>query len=100
MLGAVALAQRDLKQLLAASTAAQLGFVVLAAGVGATAAGAAHLVAHAAVKALLFLAAGAWLEALGTQPAAPRLRGRRPALARRSARSPWRPCSPWPACPR
>ncbi len=67
LLGLVALAQRDLKQLLAASTAAQLGFVVLAAGAGATAGGATHLVAHAAVKAGLFLAAGIWLEALGTR---------------------------------
>lgn len=67
LLGAVALAQRDLKQLLAASTSAQLGFVVLAAGAGAVAGGAAHLVAHAATKALLFLAAGAWLAALGTK---------------------------------
>ena len=67
LLGLVALAQSDLKQLLAASTAAQLGFVVMAAGVGATAGGASHLVAHAAVKAGLFLAAGVWLEALGTK---------------------------------
>lgn len=65
LLGAVAVTQTDLKLLLAASTAAQLGFVVLAAGVGATSAGTAHLIAHAVVKALLFLAAGAWLEALG-----------------------------------
>jgi NADH-quinone oxidoreductase subunit L len=67
VLGAVAVAQRDLKQLLAASTAAQIGFVVLAAGVGATAGGTAQLVAHAAVKAGLFVAAGAWLTALGTK---------------------------------
>ena len=67
LLGGVALAQRDLKQLLAASTSAQLGFVVLAAGVGSVGGGAAHLVAHAATKALLFLAAGAWLTALGTK---------------------------------
>ncbi len=67
VLGAVAAAQRDLKQLLAASTSAQLGFVVLGAGVGAVAGGTAHLVAHAATKALLFLAAGAWLTALGTK---------------------------------
>ncbi len=67
VLGLVAIAQSDLKQLLAASTAAQLGYVVLAAGVGASAAGATHLVAHAAVKAGLFLAAGLWLEALGTK---------------------------------
>ncbi|GAA3069825.1 NADH-quinone oxidoreductase subunit L [Streptosporangium carneum] len=67
LLGAVALAQRDLKQLLAASTCAQLGFMVLAAGTGALAGGTAHLVAHAAVKSLLFLGAGAWLAALGTK---------------------------------
>lgn len=67
LMGVVAVAQHDLKQLLAASTAAQLGFVVMAAGAGTVAGGAAHLVAHAATKALLFLAAGAWLTALGTQ---------------------------------
>ncbi len=67
LLGAVAVAQRDLKQLLAASTAAQLGFVVLAAGVGSVAGGTAQLIAHAATKALLFLVAGAWLTALDTR---------------------------------
>ncbi|MGQ1836831.1 NADH-quinone oxidoreductase subunit 5 family protein [Kocuria turfanensis] len=66
LMGIVALAQREFKQLLAASTVAQLGFVVLAAGVGSVSGGAAHLVAHASTKALLFLAAGAWLTALGT----------------------------------
>ena len=66
-LGLVALAQHDLKQLLAASTASQLGLVVLAAGVAGVAAGAAQLVAHAAVKSLLFLVAGLWLHALGTK---------------------------------
>ncbi|MCO7220927.1 proton-conducting transporter membrane subunit, partial [Klenkia sp. PcliD-1-E] len=73
-LGAVAVAQTDLKQLLAASTAAQLGFVVLAAGVSAAAAGSAQLVAHAAVKSGLFLAAGAWLTAVGSKQL-PALRG-------------------------
>ncbi|HJU00005.1 MAG TPA: proton-conducting transporter membrane subunit, partial [Actinomycetes bacterium] len=67
LLGAVATAQRDLKQLLAASTSSQIGFMVLAAGVGGTAGGAMQLVAHAATKSLLFLAAGAWLAALGTK---------------------------------
>ncbi|MDX2376068.1 NADH-quinone oxidoreductase subunit L [Microbacterium sp. LRZ72] len=66
-LGVVALAQDDLKQLLAASTASQLGFAVCAAGLAATAAGTTHLLAHAATKAALFLAAGAWLGALGTK---------------------------------
>lgn len=67
ILGAIALTQTDLKQLLAASTSAQMGFVVLAAGVGSVAGGTAHLLAHAATKALLFLLAGAWLTALGTK---------------------------------
>jgi NADH:ubiquinone oxidoreductase subunit 5 (subunit L)/multisubunit Na+/H+ antiporter MnhA subunit len=66
-LGLVAVAQDDLKQLLAASTCAQIGFIVLAAGAGGVAAGADQLVAHAAVKSLMFLAAGAWLTALGTR---------------------------------
>ena len=67
VLGAVAVVQRDLKQLLAASTCAQVGFMVLAAGVGGVTAGTAQLVAHAATKSLLFLCAGAWLTALGTK---------------------------------
>lgn len=67
LLGAVAVTQRDLKQLLAASTCAQIGFIVLAAGTGGVAAGAGQLVAHALTKSLLFLCAGAWLTALGTK---------------------------------
>lgn len=67
LLGLVAVAQSDLKQLLAASTCSQLGFVVLAAGAGGRAAGGLQLVAHAAVKSGLFLAAGGWLSALGTK---------------------------------
>jgi NADH-quinone oxidoreductase subunit L len=67
LLGGVAVAQTDLKRLLAASTAAQLGFVVMAAGLGSVSAGTAYLLAHAATKALLFLVAGVWLTALGTK---------------------------------
>jgi len=72
LLGVVALAQSDLKQLLAASTCSQVGFIVLAAGVsteGVTGVGGGmlQLVAHAATKSLLFLGAGAWLHALGTK---------------------------------
>ncbi|MCP8706812.1 proton-conducting transporter transmembrane domain-containing protein [Streptomyces coelicoflavus] len=66
-LGIVAVAQSDLKQLLAASTSAQIGFMVLAAGSGGVAGGLTQLVAHAATKSALFLAAGAWLTALGTK---------------------------------
>jgi len=74
LLGAVAVSQRDLKQLLAASTCAQVGFIVLAAGTGGVAAGSGQLVAHALTKSLLFLCAGAWLTALGTK-SLPALRG-------------------------
>jgi NADH:ubiquinone oxidoreductase subunit 5 (subunit L)/multisubunit Na+/H+ antiporter MnhA subunit len=74
VLGAVACVQRDLKQLLAASTCAQVGFMVLAAGAGSVAGGAAHLAGHAAVKSLLFLCAGAWLGVLGSKDL-DRLRG-------------------------
>ncbi|MEO5610423.1 MAG: proton-conducting transporter membrane subunit [Ornithinibacter sp.] len=77
-LGVVAVGQRDLKQLLAASTSAQLGYVVMAGGLGAVTAGTAHLVSHAVTKAALFLAAGAWLSALGTK----QLDGLRGAVAR------------------
>ncbi|MFB8759301.1 NADH-quinone oxidoreductase subunit 5 family protein [Streptomyces nigra] len=73
-LGIVAIAQQDLKQLLAASTSAQIGFMVLAAGSGGVAGGLTQLVAHAATKSALFLAAGAWLTALGTRHL-PALRG-------------------------
>lgn len=66
-MGLVALAQIDLKQLLAASTCAQVGFIFLAAGSGAVSGGALQLVAHAATKALLFCVAGAWLTALGSK---------------------------------
>ncbi|MEU3253406.1 proton-conducting transporter membrane subunit [Streptomyces sp. NPDC006997] len=74
LLGLVAVAQRDLKQLLAASSCAQIGFMVLAAGAHGTAGGTLQLMAHAAAKSLAFLAAGAWLTLLGTK-ALPALRG-------------------------
>ena len=67
LLGAVAFHQSDLKQLLAASTCSQLGFVVLAAGAGSVSGGILQFTAHAAAKSLLFLCAGAWLATLGTQ---------------------------------
>jgi NADH-quinone oxidoreductase subunit L len=73
-LGAVAVVQRDLKQLLAASTASQIGFIVAAAGVGVLSGGLGQFVAHAATKSLLFLVAGAWLTMLGTKDLL-RLRG-------------------------
>ena len=56
--GLAALGQDDLKRVLAYSTVSQLGYMFLAAGVGAYAVAIFHLIAHAFFKALLFLAAG------------------------------------------
>ncbi|MFE7203384.1 proton-conducting transporter membrane subunit [Pseudonocardia alni] len=75
VLGLVAAVQDDLKQLLAASTCSQIGFIVLAAGTAATQAGALQTVAHAAVKSLLFLVAGLWLATLGSRSLTGGLRG-------------------------
>ncbi|MBI3911010.1 MAG: NADH-quinone oxidoreductase subunit L, partial [Armatimonadetes bacterium] len=60
----VAIVQYDIKRILAYSTISQLGFMFIGVGVGAYAAGIAHLVTHAFFKALLFLSAGAVLHAL------------------------------------
>ena len=57
----IALAQEDLKQLLAASTASQYGYMFTALGAGGIAAASTHLANHAAFKALLFLIAGVLL---------------------------------------
>ncbi len=54
----IATAQNDIKKVLAYSTVSQLGYMVLAVGVGAYWAAVFHLVAHACFKALLFLGAG------------------------------------------
>lgn len=64
--GVMALAQPDLKRLLAASTSSQLGFMLLAVAAGSPVAAVAHLVAHAAMKAALFLGAGIFQHASGS----------------------------------
>ena len=56
--------QHDIKRVLAYSTVSQLGYMFLACGVGAYAAGIFHLLTHAFFKALLFLAAGSVIHAL------------------------------------
>lgn len=57
----IATAQRDLKQILAASTVSQYGYVFAALGAGAASAAAAQVITHAVFKALLFLVAGVFL---------------------------------------
>ncbi|MGX6602892.1 NADH-quinone oxidoreductase subunit 5 family protein [Micromonosporaceae bacterium Da 78-11] len=67
LLGALsATAQDDLKRVLAWSTVSQIGYMTGALAVGAPAAALFHLLTHAAFKALLFLAAGAVIHAVGT----------------------------------
>ncbi len=65
----IAVSQFDIKRVLAYSTISQLGLMIAAVGLGAYAAGMFHLITHAFFKALLFLAAGSILHALGTQDA-------------------------------
>jgi NADH-quinone oxidoreductase subunit L len=62
--GFSALAQRDLKRILAYSTISQLGYMFLALGVGAWSAAIFHLVTHAFFKSLLFLCAGVVIKSL------------------------------------
>ena len=63
----IALAQNDIKKVLAYSTVSQLGYMVMGLGVGGYTAGLAHLATHAAFKACLFLGSGSVIHALHTQ---------------------------------
>jgi NADH-quinone oxidoreductase subunit L len=60
----VGLVQNDIKRVLAYSTVSQLGYMFLALGVGAFAAGVFHVFTHAFFKALLFLGAGSVIHAM------------------------------------
>ena len=60
----IALVQNDIKKVLAYSTVSQLGFMFLAVGVGAFAAGLFHVFTHAFFKACLFLCAGSVIHAM------------------------------------
>ncbi len=64
---AIAVAQTDIKRILAYSTVSQLGFMMLALGVGGVAAAIVHLIAHAFFKALLFLGAGSVIHGCGDE---------------------------------
>jgi len=63
----VALVQTDIKRVLAYSTISQLGYMFMGCGVAAYSAAIFHLVTHAFFKALLFLAAGVIIHALGDE---------------------------------
>jgi NADH-quinone oxidoreductase subunit L len=64
MAGTIGLVQNDIKRVLAYSTVSQLGYMFLAMGVSAYAAGIFHLYTHAFFRALLFLGSGAVIHAL------------------------------------
>ncbi|MGA9145880.1 MAG: NADH-quinone oxidoreductase subunit L [Candidatus Acidiferrales bacterium] len=61
----IGLVQTDIKKVLAYSTVSQLGYMFLACGLGAYAAGIFHLMTHAFFKGLLFLCAGSVIHAMG-----------------------------------
>lgn len=60
----IAIAQNDIKKVLAYSTISQLGYMIMALGVGAYTAGFFHLVTHAMFKAGLFLGSGSVIHAM------------------------------------
>src|SRR5216110_735842 len=60
----IALVQNDIKRVLAYSTVSQLGYMFLALGIGAFAAGIFHVMTHAFFKALLFLGSGSVIHAM------------------------------------
>ncbi|MCF6272892.1 MAG: NADH-quinone oxidoreductase subunit L [Rhodobacteraceae bacterium] len=64
--GLIALGEKDLKRLLAASTSSQYGLMLLAIGVGAPVVALLHLIAHAAIKSGLFMGAGVFQHARGS----------------------------------
>jgi NADH-quinone oxidoreductase subunit L len=74
----IALAQHDIKRVLAYSTISQLGYMFLACGVAAYSAAIFHLMTHAFFKALLFLAAGSVIHALAGEQDMRRMGGLRP----------------------
>src|SRR5436305_6895933 len=71
----IGLVQTDIKKVLAYSTVSQLGYMFLACGVGAFTAGIFHLMTHAFFKALLFLAAGSVIHAMGGEQEMPKMGG-------------------------
>ncbi|CAN5734969.1 NADH-quinone oxidoreductase subunit L [soil metagenome] len=73
----IALAQTDIKKVLAYSTVSQLGYMFLAVGVGAYIPAIFHMVTHAFFKALLFLGAGSVIHGMGDEQDMRRMGGLR-----------------------
>jgi NADH-quinone oxidoreductase subunit L len=80
--GAIALVQWDIKRVIAYSTMSQIGYMFLAAGIGAYSYAIFHLMTHAFFKALLFLSAGLVIHHLGGEQDIRRMGGLRSVLPR------------------
>jgi NADH-quinone oxidoreductase subunit L len=78
--GTIGLAVTDLKRVIAYSTMSQIGYMVMAVSAGAYVAGLFHLMTHAFFKALLFMAAGSVISAMGGEQSLDRMSGFRRAM--------------------
>lgn len=78
----IAVAQNDIKKVLAYSTVSQLGYMFLGCGVGAFTAGVFHVITHAFFKALLFLAAGSVIHGMHHEQDITKMGGLRSAMPR------------------
>jgi NADH-quinone oxidoreductase subunit L len=78
--GTIGLAQTDIKRVIAYSTMSQIGYMIMGVSVGAYAAGLFHLMTHAFFKALLFMAAGSIIGAMGGEQSLDRMGGFRRVL--------------------
>jgi NADH-quinone oxidoreductase subunit L len=78
--GTIGLAAVDIKRVIAYSTMSQIGYMIMGVSVGAYSAGLFHLMTHAFFKALLFMAAGSLIGAMGGDQSLDRMSGFRRAL--------------------
>jgi len=78
--GTIGLAATDIKRVIAYSTMSQIGYMIMGVSVGAYTAGLFHLMTHAFFKALLFMAAGSVIGAMGGNQSLDRMSGLRRAL--------------------
>jgi NADH-quinone oxidoreductase subunit L len=76
----IAIVQTDLKRVIAYSTMSQIGYMIMGVSVGAYSAGLFHLMTHAFFKALLFMAAGSLISAMGGEQSLDKMRGFRRAM--------------------
>jgi NADH-quinone oxidoreductase subunit L len=78
--GTIGLAVTDVKRVIAYSTMSQIGYMIMGVSLGAYAAGLFHLMTHAFFKALLFMAAGSLIGAMGGEQSLDRMGGFRKVL--------------------